>query len=69
MLHNSIKSNRTLEQLQWKLHESEDFHEWDGLTELFIELVDADPSLLEGVYIMKWYIISKNVYQLESVKP
>lgn len=55
MLHNSIKNNWTLEQLQWKLYEAGSYEAWDGLTGLFVELVEADPSLLEDAYIRKWY--------------
>ncbi|MCI5620657.1 MAG: hypothetical protein MR355_03720 [Lachnospiraceae bacterium] len=38
MLHNSIKNNWTLEQLNWKLHEAGDYKEWDGLTSLFVNI-------------------------------
>lgn len=59
MLHNSIKNNWTLEQLQWKLYEAGSFEEWDGLTGLFIELVEKDLELLSDSYIKKWYKLSK----------
>lgn len=59
MLHNSIKSNWTLEQLQWKLHPAGYYEEWDGLTAVFTELVEADVSSLEDAYIRKWYKLSK----------
>lgn len=59
MLHNSIKSNWTLEQLNWTLHEAGDFEVWDGLTALFVELVNADESLLKDAYIKKWYKLSR----------
>lgn len=58
MMHNSIKSNWTLEQLQWKLYDAGKYEEWDGLTKLFVEMVDADMSLLEDTYIKKWYKLS-----------
>lgn len=58
MLHNSIKSNWTLEQLNWKLHEAGKLEEWDGLTALFVKLVEADSSLLEDSYIKKWHRLS-----------
>lgn len=51
MLHNSIKSNWTLKQLNWQLYEAGKFEDWDGLTALFIKLVEADFSLLEDTYI------------------
>lgn len=59
MLHNSIKSNWTLEQLCWEMKEAGRYEEWDGLTGLFVALVEADVSLLEDVYIKKWYNLSK----------
>ena len=59
MLHNSIKSNWTLEQLQWKLCEPGKYGEWDGLTALFVALVEVDSSLVEDAYIRKWYKLSK----------
>lgn len=59
MLHNSIKSNWTLEQLRWELKGAGNYEEWDGLTTLFVELVEADSSLLEDAYIKKWYNLSK----------
>ena len=59
MLHNSIKSNWTLEQLNWHLHKAGKFENWDGLTALFTKLVEANASLLEDAYIKKWYRLSK----------
>ncbi len=59
MLHNSIKSNWTLEQLQWTLHDPGDYNEWDGLTSLFVEIVDTHPDLQDDAYIRKWYSLSK----------
>jgi hypothetical protein len=58
MLHNSIKSNWTLAQLQWRLYDPGNYEEWDGLTELFIELVEKDVELLKDSYIERWYKIS-----------
>lgn len=58
MLHNSIKNNWTLEQLQWTLYPAGNFEEWDGLTSLFIELVEQNKELLKDKYIKRWYLIS-----------
>ena len=58
MLHNLIKNNWTLEQLQWKLYPAGDIDEWDGLTRLFIELVEANRELLKDAYIKRWYVLS-----------
>lgn len=59
MLHNSIKSNWTLKQLNWLLHTPGKYEDWDGLTALFVKLVEADSSLLKDAYIKKWYRLSK----------
>jgi hypothetical protein len=45
--------------LQWELYEPGKYEEWDGLTGLFVELVDANPVLIEDAYIKKWYKLSK----------
>lgn len=58
MLHNSIKSNWTLAQLNWKLHDAGNYNEYDGLTEIFIKLVRSDEALLKDAYIKKWYRLS-----------
>ena len=54
-----IKNNWTLEQLQWALHPPGNIKEWDGLTQLFISLVESDKQLLNDSYIKKWYLLSK----------
>lgn len=61
MLRNSIKNNWTLEQLNWKLYDPGDFHAYDGLTGLFIQLVEADNLLLSDAYIKRWYRLSAAV--------
>jgi hypothetical protein len=58
MLHNSIKSNWTLAQLQWKLYDAGRFEDWDGLTGLFVKLVEKNDELLKDSYIRRWYTIS-----------
>ena len=58
MLHNSIKSNWTLEQLNWKLYEPGKLEDYDGLTSLFIQLVNANKDMLKDNYIKKWYKLS-----------
>ena len=61
MKNNSIKSNYTIEEINWKLYPQGDLKEWDGLTSLFIELVNNDRKLLEDNYIKSWYGISKKI--------
>lgn len=60
-INNSIKSNWTLEQLRWKIYDAGDIKEWDGLTKIFIELVEKDMTLLSDNYIKRWYSISKSL--------
>ncbi len=55
MLTNSIKSNWTLEQLQWQLLPSGDLAEWDGMVGWFVRQVSADPSVLGNAYIKRWH--------------
>lgn len=61
MLHNSIKSNWTLEQLNWKMYDAGDYDEYDGMTGLFVKLVEADRELLKDAYIKRWYKLSVGV--------
>ena len=62
MISNSIKSNYTTEEINWTLHPKGKLEDWDGLTNLFIELVDKNTGLLEDSYIKNWYVISKRIH-------
>lgn len=62
MLHNSIKSNWTLDQIGWKVVNPGNLKEWDGLTNLFIALVENDNELLKDTYIKRWYMLVKSMY-------
>ena len=66
MLHNAVKSNWTLEQLNWTLCAPGDFKEYDGLTSLFIQLVKKDKELLKDGYINRWYSLSITYVQGEK---
>ena len=55
MLNNSIKSNWTLQQLNWRLFPACSYDEWDGFTEVFKQLIEKDKDLLTDKYIYKWY--------------
>ena len=59
MKNNSIKSNYTLDELQWKLYPRGEIVEWDGLTSVFLKLVEKDKELLEDHYVRSWYNVSK----------
>lgn len=62
MKNNSIKSNYTIDEIHWKLYPKGEISEWDGLTKVFLELVDNNQELLEDAYIKSWYKVSKNEF-------
>lgn len=62
MKNNSIKSNYSIEEIRWKLYPSGALEDWDGLTDLFIRLVDENGALLKDSYIKSWYRISKELF-------
>ena len=58
MKNNSIKSNYTVEEIGWTLYPKGNMEEWDGLTQVFIELVENNRELLSDRYIKSWYGVS-----------
>ena len=62
MKNNSIKSNYTIDEIHWTLYPKGNIADWDGLTGVFIELVDNDKELLKDSYIKTWYRASKNAF-------
>lgn len=61
MKNNSIKSNYTIEEIHWTLYPQGKFSDWDGLTSLFLEIVDRNIELLKDNYIKSWYNASKKI--------
>jgi hypothetical protein len=59
MLTNSIKSNWTLEQLQWELLPPGSWEEWDGMMPWFIQQVERDQNLLNIAYIKRWFYAAR----------
>jgi hypothetical protein len=59
MKNNSIKSNYTLDEIHWRIFPKGDIADWDGLTRVFLELVNNDKELLKDAYIRSWYNVSK----------
>lgn len=55
---NAKKSNWTLDEIGWKLYPAGNIDDWDGLTKLFISLVEKYPHVLKDNYIAKWYRVS-----------
>ena len=55
-LRNNIKSNWTLEELGWKLHDPGDIKDWDGMMGWFMDYVSKNKHVLEDdAYIAKWH--------------
>ena len=65
MKNNSIKSNYTIDEIHWTLHPKGNIADWDGLTSIFIKLVDQDKTLLKDNYIKSWYNVSKKLLSNE----
>lgn len=58
MKNNSIKSNYTIDEIHWELHQKGNISDWNGLTALFLQLVENDKGLLKDPYIKSWYKVS-----------
>lgn len=58
---NSAKSIFTLEQLNWKLHTEGDINDWDGLSGLFVEMVEKEPALKHINGVSSWYNATKRL--------
>lgn len=69
MLRNSAKTNFTLEELGWCIYPPGDYHDWDGMTNWFIQYVIENGYLMESNYIKKWYIAAKSVLNLMDLGP
>jgi hypothetical protein len=52
-LRNSAKANWTLEELSWKLVPPGKIAEWNGLTQWFVNFIEAQDDLL-GNYLRTW---------------
>lgn len=58
---NMVKNNYRLEQLNWQLYPEGNIQEWDGLSTLFVEIVEKDPKLKRVKRINDWYKATKMV--------
>ena len=61
MKNNSIKSNYTVDEIHWKIYPKGDISAWDGLTKIFLNIVDENHELLKDAYIKSWYKVSKKL--------
>ena len=68
MLTNSIKSNWTLDELEWDLLPSGSVDDWDGMVGWFIKQTAEDPEVLVNAYIRRWLsaIKSSDYFLLKS---
>lgn len=62
MKNNSIKSNYTVDEIHWTVHPKGNIADWDGLTRVFMTLVDNDKELLKDAYIRNWYKVSQSAF-------
>ena len=54
MVHNSAKSNWTIEEIGWELHDIGEPYNWDGLVNYFLELTNKNPNYEKDKYIYSW---------------
>lgn len=59
MLSNSIKSNWTLEELEWELLPPGNMTNWDGMLRWYIDQVEANNTFLSKKYFKTWYNAAK----------
>lgn len=56
MIRNSAKSNWTLEELNWRLHDSGKLDIWDGLTNCFLDLTNKNQLYEKDSYLKAWKV-------------
>jgi hypothetical protein len=54
MIHNSAKSNWTIEEIGWILHDKGHLDNWDGLVHCFMDLTNMNPDYEKDKYISDW---------------
>ena len=62
MLKNSIKSNWTLEEMEWTIHPAGDLKVWDGNIGWFIDYVDEHRTVMGDNYVKKWHYAAVKRY-------
>jgi len=56
MIRNSAKSNWTIEEIGWKLHDKGQLDNWDGLVSYFIDLTNKNIDYEKDNYVSDWKI-------------
>lgn len=54
MIRNSAKSNWTMEEIEWNLHEKGKLKNWDGLIHYFIDLTNKNSDYEQDKYVSSW---------------
>lgn len=54
MIRNSAKSNWTIEEIGWILHDKGQLDNWDGLIKYFIDLTNKNPEYEKDNYVSGW---------------
>lgn len=63
MVNNSAKSNFTLEQLGWTLKDKGNIRDWDGLSKMFVDIVEQNPHLLTIGRVKDYYRATKETIE------
>ena len=56
MIRNSAKSNWTIEEIGWTLHDKGQLDNWDGLVKYFMDLTSGNPEYEKDNYVKNWKI-------------
>jgi len=54
MIRNSAKSNWTIEEIGWTLHQKGQLDNWDGLVKYFLDFTDKNPGYENDNYVSDW---------------
>ena len=69
MIRNSAKSNWTLEEIGWKLHDKGQLDNWDGLVHYFIDLTNKNKDYEQDKYVYNWKLgLLRAMNELENEK-
>lgn len=66
MLRNSAKAQWTLEELSWQLVPPGNLSDWDGLMQLYIELIESQPMFLHDNILRTFYGLAQKILQTQN---
>lgn len=65
-IRNSAKSNWTIDEIGWKLHDKGELTNWDGLVHYFLDLTKKNPDYEQDKYVFRWKTaLLKSMKELE----